>query len=184
MQDLSPDLKIGITLAILNCIGTIPVLKERVKICNKGSTKVEMVCFTKFEETPVWSGVFLFVKSLVAFRISFLVKLQLPNLKEFKFWVIKSTGLFGEGLMFATVFFAILVKNSLNLQAIVRGSSILVPSMVKCERSCFFLPPLFIEEKRICHVFRRFFWLSESCFSKWSFFAVRITLLYKFLNNL
>ena len=79
MLDLSPDLKIGITLAILNCIGTIPVLKERVKICNKGSTKVEMVCFTKFEETPVWSGVFLFVKSLVAFRISFLVKFLPPS---------------------------------------------------------------------------------------------------------
>ena len=101
----------------------------------------------------IWG--FLLVKSLVAARTSILVRLL--NLKLEGDCLIRSTGLFGEGLIFSTVFLAMLVKNSLKLQAIFFGSDMIVPLIVKCERSCFFLLPLLIEEKSICHVLRKFF---------------------------
>ena len=150
----------------------------------RGFMKEAIVCFTKLEEMPVWSGVFLSARSFVASRISDLVKFLTLNLKLFRFWLIRSVGDLFEGLMFSTVFLAILAKKLLKWQAIIWGSSTLRSFIIKLERSFFLLLFLWIVEKSICQVLRRFFWLISSSLSKWSFFARRMTWLYRFLNFL
>ena len=48
----------GITFAILNWDGTTPVLRDNLRTWKRGFTITEIVCLIKFEDTPVWSGVF------------------------------------------------------------------------------------------------------------------------------
>ena len=48
----SPDLKTGLTLAIFNFDGTIPVDKEQLKIWIRTSMISGIICFNKFELIP------------------------------------------------------------------------------------------------------------------------------------
>ena len=77
--------------------------------------------------------------------------------------------------MVATVFLAILVKNSLNWAAIIVGSLMCLPFMVKCEMSFCYFVVLCMAEKSIFQVFRKFCLFSSNCLSKYCFFALHYT---------
>ena len=47
---LSPDLKIGITLAILNCLGTKPVLSDKLNKYARGLAINGIISFNNLEE--------------------------------------------------------------------------------------------------------------------------------------
>ena len=160
----------GITFAILNWDGTTPVLRDNLRTWKRGFTITEIVCLIKFEDTPVWSGVFLSNRSLVASRTYSFVRFLSLNLKLFR-----PVGSLLDMFILLTVLVAISLKNLLKWQAIESWSSMSKPFTVKCDIILLFLVFLFIVEKRICHVFRRFFWLSASCFWKKIFLADLMT---------
>ena len=156
IQELSPDLKIGMTFAILNWIRTTPQEKDKLKIWKIGSINEEIVCFRKLVEMPKKSGVFLSFSCLVASIISSLVKGLLLRLKETGFCGIKKVWDFGEGFTFWTVLLAMLANNSFKWPAMVAGSLIFKSLTVKWDMSLLFLLLLLIEEKRILR-----FWKGE-----------------------
>ena len=162
-------------MAILNWEGTIPVLKERVKMWSKGFNNTGIVCLTKLVEIPVWSGVFLSSNNLVASSISFPVRTLSLNLKALRFWTIRSVGHLLEGLISWTVLLAIFEKNSLKWQAIFKGSLVSVPFTERWEISLVFLVLFCMAENKICQVLRRFFWFSNNCFWMNCFFAFFMT---------
>ena len=110
MQALSPALNIGTTLAIFSWVGTMPVLSDKLKMWKSGLINEDNVCLIKLVETPLWSGVFLLVRSNVASKISFFVKFLSLNLKVFGFCSNNSTGDLFDGTIFSTVLAAILAK--------------------------------------------------------------------------
>ena len=65
---------------------------------------------------------FLLARRLVASRISFLDKILSLNLNLLRFWAIRSVEFLSVGFKVDTVFVAMLVKNSLNWDAIIEGS--------------------------------------------------------------
>ena len=62
-------LNIGMTFATLSCCGTIPWLKESVKICRKGLDRVRANLETKLTDKPNMSKVFFFCKEYIALNI-------------------------------------------------------------------------------------------------------------------
>ena len=142
----------GITFAILNWDGTTPVLRDNLRTWKRGFTITEIVCLIKFEDTPVWSGVFLSNRSLVASRTSSFVRFLSLNLKLFRLCAIRPVGSLLDMFILLTVLVAISLKNLLKWQAIESWSSMSKPFVVKCDIILLFLLFLFIVEKRICHV--------------------------------
>ena len=175
MLELSPDLKMGMTFAILNWTGTTPQENESLKMWKRGSISDVMVCLRKLVEIPQKSGVFLSLSSFVASRISSLVRGLLLKLKRSGFWGMRHVGDLEEGFTFWTVLLAMLVKNSLSWFAIKEGSLIIVPLIVRWEMSLLFDLFLLMEENRICQVFLKFFWLASNWRSKYNFLAFFIT---------
>ena len=66
MSVMSPDLKIGITFAILNLSGTIPVESERLKTCSRGTSILLIIFFTSDIDTLFKSRLFLSCSWLMA----------------------------------------------------------------------------------------------------------------------
>jgi len=66
----SPDLKTGITFAILNLVGQVPVASDWLKMCLRGGRISGITFFRRQEERPVMSGVFLFSSDFTHSRIS------------------------------------------------------------------------------------------------------------------
>jgi hypothetical protein len=65
----SPDLNIGITLAILNFSGIWPVARDWLKIWTRGVTIWRETFLSKAVEIPDMSGVFLFSSFFMQLRI-------------------------------------------------------------------------------------------------------------------
>ena len=64
MESFQPDLKTGMTLAVLSCWGTIPIENEVEKIWVSG-TEIEVIIFCKSQtEMPVISQVFFRLKQV------------------------------------------------------------------------------------------------------------------------
>ncbi len=70
MSRMSPDLNMGMTLAIFNLLGTMPVDSESENICCRGVIIKLETFFIMFVEIPLISGVFLSLSCLSDCEIS------------------------------------------------------------------------------------------------------------------
>jgi len=110
---LSPDLNIGITLAILSWLGIVPEDNDKLKICLRGAEIDKITFFMKNIEMPLKSSLFLGSNNLQASLISDAVTGSLVRLNDTG---LKGTELAGarvEGLMSLTIFTAAVRKKLL-----------------------------------------------------------------------
>ena len=121
----------GITLAILSCVGTMPLSKESRKMWCKALAMLKIIFLRKLVEIPLWLGVFLSCNSLVASRISEMVTGVFLRLNSELLFGIFSVGDKLDGLILLTTSTAAVTKNLLKLSAISKGSLILLPLTIR-----------------------------------------------------
>jgi hypothetical protein len=160
MSNGSPDLKIGITFAILNFTGTTPCSIDLLNIWSKGDEIGASTVLTRCIEILFRSMLFLLWSSLIAL-VNSTCEIGTLDMKN----SLSLTGawlLTGHGLIFDEISLAMDVKKVLNLFAISVGLSINVLSTKSLEIGDLLLET-FKASLRICHVFLRLFLLIKSC---------------------
>ena len=145
----------------------------------RGLAILNMIFLRKFEEIPLWSGVFLSCKSIVASKISVMVTGELFRLNTLLLYAMFSVADLLEGFICLTTLTAAVAKNLLNDSAIKEGSLMSVPSTLREEQFSFLPFGLRIALDKICQVLRRFLELLSIWEWRKFFLAVRTTRLYK-----
>ena len=118
-------------MAILSCVGTMPLSKESRKMWCKGLAMLKIIFLRKIIEIPLWSRVFLSRNSFVASRISEMVTGVFLRLNSELLFGIFSVGNELDRLILLTASTAAVAKNLLKLSAVSKGSLILIPLTIK-----------------------------------------------------